>query len=149
MPLASTKFSDFLEQSIASRTHQGFPATGLGCFILGPLRPGRNRKAARLLEELVSKLEGGRAARLPLRIPLRYRTHGQQDWLTGETVNLSETGVLFTSNHMLEVNTQVEITFQSNGVPMLRSSSRRASIVRRVLSNWPETYPVFGARFSN
>ena len=101
-----------------------------------------------MLEELVSKLEVGRAARLPLRIPLRYRPHGQQNWLNGETVNLSETGVLFTSNHMLEVDTQVEITFQSNGVPMLHSSSRRASIVRRILSNWPETYPLFGARFS-
>ena len=68
--------------------------------------------------------------------------------MTGETINLSETGLLFTSDHILEVDTQVEITFQSHGVPILRSSNRRASIVRRVLSNWPETYPVFGARFS-
>jgi hypothetical protein len=30
---------------------------------------------------------------------------------------------------------------------MLSSSTRLAQIVRRVLNNWPETRPAFGARF--
>jgi hypothetical protein len=88
-----------------------------------------------------------RAVRHALQLPLRYRIEGQEEWSRGETLNLSETGVLFSSDKMLEVNTRVEITFQTNGAPMLNSSIRFAEVVRRVLSNWPETRPMFGARF--
>jgi hypothetical protein len=78
---------------------------------------------------------------------LRYRIEGDEEWTPGETLNLSETGVLFSSNQLLEVNTRVEITFQTVGSPMLQTSTRLAEVVRRVLSNWPETRLVFGARF--
>ena len=88
-----------------------------------------------------------RAVRHPLHIPLRYRLQGQEVWSPGETVNLSESGVLFSSAEMLEVNSRVEITFQTSGVPLLKSSKRFAYVVRRILNNWPETQPVFGARF--
>lgn len=88
-----------------------------------------------------------RAVRHALQLPLRFRLEGQEDWTPGETLNLSESGVLFSSDQMLEVNTKVEITFQTNGSPMLQTSTRVAEVVRRVLSNWPETRPVFGARF--
>jgi len=80
-----------------------------------------------------------RAARHELRIPLRYRLGGQEDWRQGETVNISESGLLFSSNEMLEVDASVEITFQS--------STRQALVVRRMLSNWPETRLIFGAKF--
>ena len=56
-----------------------------------------------------------RAVRHPLHIPLRYRLEGLEDWSPGETVNLSESGVLFSSAEMLEVNSRVEITFQTSG----------------------------------
>jgi hypothetical protein len=88
-----------------------------------------------------------RAERHPLRIPLRYRLQGQQDWSSGETINLSESGVLFSSGQMLDVDSRVEITFQADGIPLLRSSTRLAHVVRRTLISWPETQPVFGARF--
>ena len=88
-----------------------------------------------------------RAERRPMRIPLRYRIEGQQDWQAGETINVSETGLLFTSNEMLEVDAHVEITFQTSGVPLLQSSTRQALVVRRMLSNWPETRLIFGARY--
>ena len=88
-----------------------------------------------------------RALRRELRLPLRYRREGQDEWHPGETINVSESGLLFSSNELLEVDVKLEITFQTTGVPLLQSSTRVALIVRRVLSNWPETRLVFGARF--
>ena len=88
-----------------------------------------------------------RAERHELRIPLRFRPEGQEDWLPGETINMSESGLLFSSEEMIEVDTRLEITFQTAGDPLLQTSTRRALIVRRTLANWPDTRPVFGARF--
>ncbi len=82
-----------------------------------------------------------------LRIPLRYRLEGQEDWSEGETINMSESGILFSSNEMLEVQARLEITFQTTGSPLLQSSTRQALVVRRTLANWPETRLIFGARF--
>lgn len=90
-----------------------------------------------------------RAVRHQLNIPLRYRLEGGQNWLPGEAINMSESGLLFSSNEMLEVDTRVQITFQSAGTPMVQSSTRLARVVRRMLSNWPETRVLFGAKFCN
>jgi hypothetical protein len=88
-----------------------------------------------------------RALRHELRIPLRYRLEGRQEWSPGETINMSESGILFSSNELLEVDTKVEITFQTSGSPLLQSSTRQAMVVRRTLANWPETRLIFGARY--
>jgi PilZ domain-containing protein len=88
-----------------------------------------------------------RARRHSLQIPLRYRIPGKQEWAAGETINLSESGILFSAEHIMEVNTRLEVTFQSEGIPLPRSGTRAVQIVRRVLSNWPDTRPMFGARF--
>jgi hypothetical protein len=88
-----------------------------------------------------------RAQRHVLQLPMRYRIQGEENWSPGETVNLSESGLLFSSEALLEINTRLEITFQTSGTPLLNSSTRLAQVVRRVLSNWPETRPAFGARF--
>ena len=88
-----------------------------------------------------------RAPRHELRIPLRYRLEGHQDWLAGEAINMSESGLLFSSNEMLEVDCRVQITFQQSEVPMGRSSTRLVRVVRRNLANWPETQIMFGAKF--
>jgi hypothetical protein len=88
-----------------------------------------------------------RATRHELRIPLRYRLDEQGTWCTGETINMSESGLLFTSNEMLEIGVRLQITFQNSGNPLLKSSTRTARVVRRILSNWPETRIVFGARY--
>ena len=90
-----------------------------------------------------------RAERRELRIPLRYRVSPDEDWRQGETVNISESGLLFSSNELLEVDANVEITFQIKGTPMLQSSTRQALVVRRTLANWPETKLMFGARFKS
>ena len=90
---------------------------------------------------------GSRAIRHELNIPLRYRLEGQEDWATGEALNMSESGLLFTSDQLLEINSKVQITFQSIDTPQVKSSTRLARVVRRTLSNWPETRVKFGARF--
>jgi hypothetical protein len=88
-----------------------------------------------------------RAMRHELNIPLRYRLEGQADWSTGEAINMSESGLLFSSNQLLEIDSRVQITFQSIDTPQVKSSTRLARVVRRTLSNWPETRVKFGARF--
>jgi hypothetical protein len=90
---------------------------------------------------------GGRAVRHELNIPLRYRLEGQEDWAPGEAINMSESGLLFTSDQLLELDSKVQITFQSIDTPQVKSSTRLARVVRRTLSNWPETRVKFGARF--
>jgi hypothetical protein len=94
-----------------------------------------------------ARTSGARAARHELNIPLRYRLEGQENWAIGEAINMSESGLLFTSDQLLEVDTKVQITFQSIDVPQVKSSTRLARVVRRTLSNWPETRVKFGARF--
>jgi hypothetical protein len=88
-----------------------------------------------------------RARRHELRIPLRYRLEGRDEWSPGEAINMSESGLLFSSDQLLEIDSRVQITFQNSDMPMIHSSTRSARVVRRVLSNWPETRIVFGAKF--
>jgi hypothetical protein len=89
----------------------------------------------------------GRALRHQLHIPLRYRLEGQEDWSSGEAIDMSESGLLFSSDHLLEVHDRVQITFQNSDTPEIKSTMRMARVVRRTLSNWPETRVKFGARF--
>jgi PilZ domain len=88
-----------------------------------------------------------RALRHELRVPVRYRREGQQQWMQAEAINMSSSGLLFASNELLEVDTRVEITFQTSDPPLLERSTRIATVVRRVLNNWPETELKFGAKF--
>lgn len=91
--------------------------------------------------------DNDRATRHELHIPLRYRLEGQKGWSSGEAINMSESGLLFTSDQLLEIDDRVQITFQSIDTPQMTSSTRLARVVRRTLSNWPETRVRFGARF--
>jgi hypothetical protein len=88
-----------------------------------------------------------RAERRALRIPFRYRRPGHDEWSPAETVNISESGLLFASDELLEIDTRLEITFQTSGDIILERSTRGAAVVRRILSNWPDTQLMFGARF--
>ena len=78
---------------------------------------------------------------------MRYRISGTEEWTAGETVNVSESGVLFCAKDLLDVKAMLEISFHVSRTPLLRSATRRAEVVRRVLSSWPETRPMFGAKF--
>jgi hypothetical protein len=90
-----------------------------------------------------------RALRRELRIPIRFRPSGTEDWFMGETINLSESGLLFTANELFDVNARLEITFQITGTPLIARSTRNARIVRRTLSNWPETRIIFAVSYSS
>jgi len=90
-----------------------------------------------------------RAPRHELRLPLRYRLEGQQKWRSGEGINISKSGLLFSSNEMLEVSGKLEIIFQASGAALLSSSTCKALVVRRTLSNWPETRALYGVRFDD
>jgi len=89
-----------------------------------------------------------RAPRHDLHLPIRYRREGQSAWHLGETINISKSGLLFCSNELLDLDARLEIVFHSTGIALPHSSRQWALVVRRVLSNWPETRLVFGARFS-
>jgi hypothetical protein len=89
------------------------------------------------------------AVRHPLSVPLCYRSAGQEPWSAGETVNLSNSGILFYSQHPLEIDETVEIILQASGLQVLPFSTHRARVVRRVLNNWPETRPLLAAKFCN
>lgn len=93
------------------------------------------------------RTSSNRAMRHELNIPLRYRLEGQADWAPGEAINMSETGLLFSSDQLLEIDARVQITFQTIDVPHVKSSTRQGRVVRRTLSNWPETRIRFGVRF--
>jgi hypothetical protein len=53
----------------------------------------------------------GRARRFELDVFLRYRPIGATAWQEGRTENISGSGVLFLADHVMEVDTKVEMTF--------------------------------------
>lgn len=50
-----------------------------------------------------------RAPRFPIQAPLRYRASGDPAWHKGATVNLSRSGVLFSSENEIEPATMMEL----------------------------------------
>ncbi len=52
-----------------------------------------------------------RAARYPIKVPLRYRFSGEWVWQKGRTENISATGVLFRCKEITEQNKPIEIHF--------------------------------------
>src|SRR5947209_14072471 len=104
-------------------------------------------KAAQTEKSQKRKNRVDRATRHELRLPLRYRVDGVEDWRSGETINISRSGILFYSSEVLEVDARVEIIFEASGAGLLHSNTQSAWIVRRMLSNWPDTRPILGARF--
>jgi PilZ domain len=50
-----------------------------------------------------------RAPRYRLRIPLRYRPSGDHQWRDGDTENISRSGVLFRTDHLMPPQTAIEM----------------------------------------
>ena len=50
-----------------------------------------------------------RAPRFDLRVPVRYRASGGDDWHAGSTENMSRTGLLFRADRLLPVSTPIEM----------------------------------------
>src|SRR6266571_817134 len=60
-----------------------------------------------------------RAVRFPIQTEIHYRREGTEDWESGETQNVSRSGVLFNASELLAVNTALELRFPSP--PKLRA----------------------------
>lgn len=50
-----------------------------------------------------------RAQRFQLHLPLRYRRLGEKEWHTGQTQNISRSGMLFQADELLQPSSQLEI----------------------------------------
>jgi hypothetical protein len=50
-----------------------------------------------------------RAPRYPIRIPMRYRPSGDPLWREGQTENISRSGVLFRTDHLMPLQTPIEM----------------------------------------
>jgi hypothetical protein len=50
-----------------------------------------------------------RAPRYRLRIPLRYRSTGDDEWRDGRTENISRSGVLFRTDRLMPPQTRIEM----------------------------------------
>ena len=49
-----------------------------------------------------------RAPRFVIRAPVKYRPSGTTDWRDGRTENISRSGVLFRTDHVMPVQTPIE-----------------------------------------
>ena len=81
---------------------------------------------------------------------LRYRVPGENEWLEGETENISRSGVLFRPSAPLDVNTPIEVGLVlpeeaggESGALMLC----QARVVRTLLPAASDAPPVMAAKF--
>jgi hypothetical protein len=90
-----------------------------------------------------------RAQRARLASPIRYRRKTEGQWHSGETVDISGSGLLFLSEAPLELGTELEVLLRvkpeaaENHLLELVCQGR---VVRRVLANWPEVRPATAIR---
>ncbi len=94
-----------------------------------------------------------RAERIATQLPLHYRTSGELDWYEASTENISRTGVLFRGERLLEVDTPVEMKFETLWLPPLEPAGMadviwRGSIVRTVLPVASDTRAALAAKIS-
>ncbi len=98
------------------------------------------------------KNEVKRAMRFPIRTSIQYRPEGKEDWLKGETENISRSGVLFNARDLLAVNTALELTFP---LPTEIGSEAgaivlcRGHIVRTILPPASDTPAAMAAQFND
>ena len=94
------------------------------------------------------KQVGGRARRFALDVSLRYRPIGATAWQEGRTENISGSGVLFLADHVMEVDTRVEMTF---ALPVTGLSGQvvcRGRVIRIVQPREDEPRPGLAATIS-
>jgi len=66
------------------------------------------------------ELHGGtmlaRAQRFPIHATMLYRIHGERDWYPGTVENISSSGLLFHGDHLLEINSSIEVNVSLTGI---------------------------------
>lgn len=94
------------------------------------------------------KQVGGRAPRFALDVPLRYRPIGATAWQEGRTENISRSGVLFVADHVMEVDTRIEMTFVLPVTGLSPKVVCRGRVVRIVQPKEDEPRPGLAATIS-
>lgn len=69
-----------------------------------------------------------RAQRFPIRLGVRYRPVGHEEWYEGESENISVSGVLFETERPFAVSTPIELRFL---LPATMSDELSAEVVCR------------------
>lgn len=86
-----------------------------------------------------------RAPRFDLRVPVRYRAFGGDDWHAGSTENMSRTGLLFRADRLLPVSTSIEMLVTLPIGPGGSEIRCRGRVVRAVPSAAPDSLPAVAA----
>ena len=74
-----------------------------------------------------------RAHRYPIGAIMRYRIIGEKRWHVGKVENISSTGVLFRGEHVVQVDSSIEVTVNMSRGLTERHSSKivsRGKVVR-------------------
>lgn len=89
-----------------------------------------------------------RAERFPLPLPLRWRILGTTDWSSGQSQNISGSGILFAAGCECAVGTQLELrlALAASGKSYPGEIAARAQIVR-IEPQSAVTGPALAARF--
>jgi hypothetical protein len=75
-----------------------------------------------------------RARRFDLRVPIRYRRLGEEEWREGRTENISRSGILFRPPGPVELDTSLEMRFELPAGRFLPEVVCRGRVVRAILS---------------
>jgi hypothetical protein len=67
-----------------------------------------------------------RAQRFPLHLPIQYRAKGSSQWYSGQTENISCSGVLFRCKYGLQQDAPIELVLP---LPWLASQETRVKVV--------------------
>ena len=70
--------------------------------------------------------ERQRAQRFPIQTAVRYRTAGTGEWREGAMLNISKSGVLFSTEHPVWPNTPVDLAFS---LPAVRGRELAAQVM--------------------
>jgi hypothetical protein len=91
-------------------------------------------------EGVIDRVKLLRAQRFAIHIPLRYRPIDQASWLDGTTENISSSGVLFRTKHLLDVQTPIEMQLELPAVIAGKWAGHvvcRGRIIRTVAPDTP------------
>lgn len=67
-------------------------------------------------DELHGRTMFARAQRFPIHATMLYRIHGERDWYPGTVENISSSGLLFHADHLLEINSSIEVNVSLTGI---------------------------------
>jgi hypothetical protein len=100
------------------------------------------------LPEIAVNDDSARARRFAFDLPLQYRALGEKRWHEGRTENISRSGVLFRTEDVLDLDTEVEMTFVLPAIPAAPAIVCRGRVVRTVLPGGDGRQPQLAATIS-